>query len=75
MKVKIREWAGMRKQFGLDNDGDIPTDKDTHFDQLMAHLCGKEIEVKFNEHGDMTYHEEDGTQWTITDNMITRGIM
>jgi hypothetical protein len=75
MKVKVREWEGMKKQFGLDTDGDIPTDVCTHFDQLMAHLCGKEIEIEFTDMGQMIHYDEDGTQWTITDNMITRGIM
>lgn len=43
MKVRIKEWYELEKEFGLDEDGDI--DCYYSFTKDMGEYCGKIIEV------------------------------
>lgn len=43
MKVKIREWSDMERDYGLDEDGDINCD--CVFVKDMREHCGEIIEV------------------------------
>lgn len=47
MKVRIKEWAEMEREFGLDEDGDI----DCHcgFTTEMRECCGKVFELNEND--------------------------
>lgn len=42
-RVKIKTWERMKKEHGLDKDGDINTDPP--FTRRMAHLCGAEATI------------------------------
>ena len=71
MKVKIRKWKSMKKEFGLDADGDINIKP--CFTKEMKYLCGKKIKViNKNFYYEENYYEENGFRWFITEQMITK---
>jgi len=65
MKVKIRKWKSMKKEFGLDDQGKIKTSK--NFVKSMKHLCGKKVNVTLDFFGN--WETDDG--WSISSDMVT----
>lgn len=78
--VKIRTWESMEKEYGLDEDGDIPVNPDTAFVGEMKPLCGltaevvniiydedeKVIQLRFPEKEESEYD----TRWWFTEEMF-----
>ena len=58
MKVRIKDWAELEKEFGLDNQGDI--DCYCVFTKGMREYCGKVIEVNRNNIGRTGMFKHDG---------------
>ena len=64
MKIRIREWAEMKRDFGLDEDGDIKCY--CGFVKDMKEYCGKIIEIDENDFiKDMFIYDD----WTFTNDM------
>jgi hypothetical protein len=69
MKVRIRQWEDMEKEFGLDEDGDINCA--ACFTRNMKPLCGKTIEIN-----ELDFDEENNEYCSVeTDFFIISGDM
>lgn len=64
--VCVREWDDMKKEFGLDSDGDIKCD--ICFSAYMRKYCGNVYKI-VSVNG-FQYGLEDCSGWTFTDDMI-----
>ena len=58
MKVKIRDWYELEREFGLDEDGDI--DCYYSFTKDMGEYCGKIIEIDRDKVGKTNLFKYDG---------------
>lgn len=68
-KVRVREWDDMKKEFGVDYDGDIPGFGIYFFAKSMKKYCGKTVTIKeINSRGYDVAGDKDG--YTFTDEMF-----
>lgn len=68
-RVKVREWDDMKKEFGLDNDGDIACG--ISFVMEMKEFCGKTMTVvNVCEDGKQSYFLRGGDGWKFSDDML-----
>lgn len=66
MKVRIKTWEEMEKEFGLDEHGNIPCY--CYFVPEMKQFCGNVIEVEGYE--DYFVCDKEYNLWEISDDMI-----
>lgn len=66
-KVRVRGWADMEKEFGLDSRGDIRCRQS--FMQEMREYCGKVFVIKSVDFNFKIYRI-DGIWWVFTDDML-----
>lgn len=73
-RVRIRQWADMEKEFGLDKDGDIMPP--CIFTKVMKHLCGRvatvtSVGTPFVGYVGLKFDDESGRiAWTYTFDML-----
>lgn len=66
-KVRIRQWDDMKKEFGVDGDGDIDCNT-SFFVPEMKSLCGKEFVIEKVYDSEVVTGHNSG--WTITNEML-----
>lgn len=71
-QVRIRQWGDMKKEFGLDEDGNIELCQG--FIEDMRHLCGQTAEIRsINPNGRIYLHrwsEYGDHEWTFSADML-----
>lgn len=72
MKVKIKTWASMKKNFGTDSDNDIRVSKNICFTASMETMLPKDRIIKINNSSNGNYRWNDtyNDSWTISCDMI-----
>ncbi len=68
MKVKIRTWDSMEKEFGIETDSINCT---YSFTENMKYLCGKKIKIKWVA-GYGAWTTADSHRWSISEDMVTK---
>ncbi len=68
IKVKIREWDDMEKEFGLDKNGSIECKY--RFLDNMNPLCGKMVELYFDEDFNSWREQYTNKHWYIYKDMV-----
>lgn len=69
-KVKVREWDNMVKEFGVDENGRIPSGPAV-FVSAMKEYCGKCMTIKSVSNHGYKLHEADG-EWCWSDSMLIK---
>ena len=70
-KVKVRSWASMVEQFGLDHVGDIRL-SDTFFVSRMKQYCGQILTIT---HVGLSSYQTRGNTWNWSDDMFEPGVV
>ena len=68
IKVKIREWNDMEKEFSLNRYGNIKCEGG--FTKEAVSLCGKEVELEYDNEYKEWVELYTGKDWFITKDMI-----
>ena len=72
MRIRIKTWEEMEREFGTDRDGDIIVRGCGSFIQDMKKLCGTEIEVIKKGYGRAITFDNEGNSWIISPFMVDR---
>ena len=71
MKVKIKTWEAMSREFGLNSDGSIPCGGDVFTDLMEDELPNDRV-IVISPMNDMYVWKAPDRQWNITDAMIEK---
>jgi len=71
MRVTIKSWRDMEREYGTDIQGDIcPEMCDECFTQEMAELCEEEVEIVKDEFNRVLAFDCEGNSWIIRPFMV-----
>ena len=68
-KVRVRQWVDMAKEFGVNNNGNIPIDY-CYFVKEMKQHCGKTYKVYDTGLHYILATENEVLEWCFTDSML-----